>query len=513
MHDTIASMYIDIFPKKSWIKIGLLAGAFIFAYIPAISLLAGTWLSRDDSSHGFLVPFISLYFVWTKRERLSQIPIIPNISGGITIIVIASILLIMGSVSGVAIAQEMSILLVIPGIVLLLLGMPYIIALALPLTYLIFMSPILNVFLDKIRWPLQLFSAKFAGVILKYAGIPAYQYKNYIELPNITLEVADVCSGVNYLISIIAIAIPIAFLTQKAWQRKIVIISSAVSIGILANVARIILIGIWTTYNIGENSHGPNHIFRGLFVSVIGFVFLFIVAWVFAETSPLSVIKSNTEKRIATSGITINTQQFNKAWLIAIALLLSIGSYLFLYNPQPIPLKRNLKELPIAIGDWRLANTEYQKNLFEVQGADSEVIKVYKNASGREIKLYIGYFELQKQDKELINYRLQGLYNNAKEIEISADSYGQIKVNEAILQNASQNLIVLYWYNINGRIIADNRRAKVITAIDGLIYRQTNGAIIMVYSDLKHHDDQQKALKNEIEFTKEIIPVLQGYIP
>lgn len=506
-------MYIDIFPKKSWIKIGLLAGAFIFAYIPAISLLVGTWLSRDDSSHGFLVPFISLYFVWAKKERLREIPIIPNISGGLTIIVIASILLIMGSVSGVAIAEEVSLLLVIPGIVLILLGMPYIIALALPLTYLIFMSPILNVFLDRIRWPLQLFSARFAGIILKYVGIPAYQYKNYIELPNITLEVADVCSGVNYLISIIAIAIPIAFLTQKAWQRRTVIISSAVIIGILANVARIILIGIWTTYNMGENTHGPNHIFRGLFVSVIGFVFLFIVAWVFAETSPLSVIKSNTEKRIATSGIAINMQQFNKAWLIAMALLLSIGGYLFLYNPQPIPLKRNLKELPIAIGDWKLANTEYQKNLFEVQGADAEVIKVYKNASGREIKLYIGYFELQKQDKELINYRLQGLYNNAKEIEISADSYGQIKVNETILQNASQNLMVLYWYNINGRIIANNHRAKFITALDGLIHRQTNGAIIMVYANLKDSDDQNRASKDMKEFVEEIIPILHNYLP
>ena len=513
MDNVITKTYTDVFPMKIWLKISLLAAAFVFAYIPAVSLLVGTWLSRDDSSHGFLVPFISLYFVWTKREKLRQIPIMPNISGGLTIIVIAAILLIMGSVGGVAIAEEVSFLLVLPGIVLLLLGMPYIIALALPLTYLIFMTPILNLFLDKIRWPLQLFSAKFAGVMLKYVGIPAYQYRNYIELPNITLEVADVCSGVNYLISIIAIAIPIAYFTQKSWQRKTVIISSAIVIGILANVVRIILIGIWTTYNLGENSHGPNHIFRGLFVSVIGFIFLFITAWVFAETSPLSVIKSNTEKRITTSGLTVNAQQFNKAWLIATALLLSIGGYLFLYNPQPIPLKRDLKELPIAIGDWKLADTKYQENPFGVQGADTEVIKVYKNASGREVKLYIGYFELQRQDKELINYRLQGLYNNTKEIEIPDGSYAKIKVNEAILQNASQNLMVLYWYNINGRIIANNHRAKIITALDGLIHRQTNGAIIMVYANLKDSDDQNRASKDMKEFVEEIIPVIHKHLP
>ena len=51
-------------------------------------------------------------------------------------------------------------------------------------------------------------------------------------------------------------------------------------------------------------------------------------------------------------------QQFNKAWLIAIALLLSIGSYLFLYNPQPIPLKRDLKG--IADCHWRLEISKYK---------------------------------------------------------------------------------------------------------------------------------------------------------
>ena len=74
MDNVITKTYTDVFPMKIWLKISLLAAAFVFAYIPAVSLLVGTWLSRDDSSHGFLVPFISLYFVWAKKRKAAANP-------------------------------------------------------------------------------------------------------------------------------------------------------------------------------------------------------------------------------------------------------------------------------------------------------------------------------------------------------------------------------------------------------------------------------------------------------
>jgi exosortase len=169
-------------------------------------------------------------------------------------------------------------------------------ALAFPLAYLILMVPILDEVIDKIHWPFQLFSARMGSILLRIFDIPFFLKVNYFELPNMTLEVAEECSGVRYLISIIAIGIPLAYFTQKGWWRKIVLVATAVIIGILANGVRVALV-VLCAYYYGENNiQGPFHIFQALFVSVVGFVFLFILAW-FLSKIPFPRVESVQEKK------------------------------------------------------------------------------------------------------------------------------------------------------------------------------------------------------------------------
>ena len=276
------------FTEPIWIKVGFLVGAFLFAYGRVMPLLVRTW-SRDDYSHGFLVPIIAFYFIWNDRKRLRNVPIQPNIPGGIILTLIGGVMLLIGDIGGVVIIQELSLIIVIPGLVLMLLGTRHLAVLSLPLAYLILMVPILDEFIENIHWPFQLLSAKMGCTLFKIFGFPVFQNANYIQLPNITLEVAEACSGIRYLISIIAIAIPLAYLTQRSWRRKIILTISAVIIGIMTNGLRVTLIGIWAYYYTGYPIHGPFHIFQGICVSVVGFVFLFISAW-FLSKIPFSKV-------------------------------------------------------------------------------------------------------------------------------------------------------------------------------------------------------------------------------
>ena len=145
-------------PENIWIKVGLLIGAFAFACAKVMPLLVRTW-SRDDYSHGFLVPIIALYFIWADRKRLRNLLIQPNILGGLILTLMGSLMLMIGNIGGVVIFQELSLIIIIPGLILMLLGTRYLMALALPLAYLILMVPILDEVIDKIHWPFQLFSA------------------------------------------------------------------------------------------------------------------------------------------------------------------------------------------------------------------------------------------------------------------------------------------------------------------------------------------------------------------
>jgi exosortase len=287
-------------PENIWIKVGLLVGAFVFAYAKVMPLLVRTW-SRDDYSHGFLVPIIALYFIWVDRKRLGTLVIQPNIFWGLLLTLFGSFVLMLGNIGGVVIIQELSLIVIIPGLVLMLLGTRYLIALILPLTYLILMIPILDEVIDKIHWPFQLFSAKMGSTLLKIFDIPFFLRSNYFELPHMTLEVAEACSGVRYLISIIAIGIPLAYFTQRGWRRKVTLVITAVIIGILANGVRVALVVLWAYYYGGNNIQGPFHIFQGLFVSIVGFIFLFISAWFLSKIS-LSKVKLLFKRKKAWQG-------------------------------------------------------------------------------------------------------------------------------------------------------------------------------------------------------------------
>lgn len=494
-------------------KVGILVAVFIFAYFETILSFFRTWSGRDDYSHGFLIPFISLYFVWHKRDELRNIPIEPNIIGGWILTIIGGLMLLTGYIGSVIMVQQISILIVIPGIVLTLLGTNYLKALILPLTYLIFMiPPILDLVIDNIHWPFQLFSATMAAKLLEFMKVPVFLHAQYLELPNITIEVANVCSGVRYLLSIVAISIPLAFFTQRKTLLRLLFVASAIIIGILINPLRIALICIWTYYT-GGDVHGPSHIFQGFFVSQVGFVILFILAWVFSKIPSNKMKISQKNKDIIKNSFTINTNRFNKAWITVIISFAILGGLIFFYAPKAVSLKAPLNNIPLIIGEWIGEDVNKSKNSFDIQRADYELRRIYRNSSEREIELYIGYFEFQKQDKKFIHYKLQSLYDNAEEMSIPMESNGFVQVNKTVAKEGFQNSLILYWYDLNGKIIANNYKAKFITAIDGLIHRRTNGAIIIVSGNLPHPDEIQKVLSEEVEFVQRILPVLKSHFP
>ncbi len=476
----------------------------------AILSLVRTWIDRPSYSHGFLIPFISLYVIYSNRDKLVQFSIKPNIWGGLLLTITACLMLLIGKISSVEILLRMSILFIIPGVLLMLLGTNYLRKLVFPLAYLIFMVPVMDIFLTRLHWPSQVISAKMASWILNFLTIPVVRETNILHLPNISVEVAEVCSGVRFFVSILALGIPLAYFTQKQLWRKVVLIISGIIIVIPVNSLRIAFIGLWA-YRDGEILHGPHHIFQGLFVAIAGFVILIILAYFLNKIPSKSVEETETRIENSRSKLFNNTKDLNKPWLIAILLLIVTASCLHLYEPIPVKLNQDSITLPDKVGAWKADSTDYNKKFFSIDRADVEVIQSYKDSANRRIKVYVGYFESRGQNKELINYRLDWLYKNAQEIEVPLMTKGSVRVNRTIFKDGIDDSLALYWYDLNGRIIADNIMAKTITAIDAVIKRRTNGAIIIVSSSLNNRSNSELVLKDEIEFVQAFLPLLPKY--
>jgi exosortase len=227
-----------------------------------------------DFSHGFLVPLISLYFVYERRKKISALSPSGEWSG-LGLILIGTLLLIFGNLAGEFFTMRFSMLIVMGGIILFLLGKEFFKTLLFPLIFLIFMTPIPSILMDRITFPMQIFASKAAATCLYLSGIPALREGNVIQLANTALEVAEACSGIRSLISLFALSFVFAYFNQKVMWKRVALVLATFPIAIVANVARVAGTGI-LAYHYGDSiAEGFFHGFSGWILFVVAFVCLF----------------------------------------------------------------------------------------------------------------------------------------------------------------------------------------------------------------------------------------------
>lgn len=509
---SITSVLTPVSPGRLWIKAIVLAAIFVLTYNGVISLLVRTWWENEEYHHGFLIlPFV-IYFIWADRDRLKNVPIRPNLLGGIALSFVGGGMLISGTASSVLMAQEISLNVIVTGLVLLLLGTRFLLALSLPLAYLVLMLPLLDnmeQFTESFYWPFQIITATISSKFLEILNISSFRNAQYIELPNIILEVERSCSGIHYLISILAIAIPLAHFTQKGWLRKSALLAFAFTVGVIANSVRVTLIGVWAYYG-GKGVHGPMHVLHGFFVAMFGYFFLLLAAWLLSRSQTADIRKGPAGLK---SSPVIDEKKFNLAWVFAIVLLLSMEVYLYSYRPAHVQLKKPINTLPLALGDWNGTDIDRFNEPFSVRNPDAEVTRRYTDSSGDTVNFYMGYFEAQAQDKELIYYRTKTLYHAAEEHNIELKPGTAIRVGKKIIDYGGQSYLVLFWYDLNGWTVTNKYKAKISLAFNAITQMRTNGAVFIVFSPVVGAGSQQKALEREADLIKELIPPLNQYLP
>lgn len=261
--------------------------AFIAAYARVFGTMSVQWWSNDMYSYGYFVPLISFYMVWLRRKQLAKQEVRPNPIGGMVGVFCGVTVLFVGHAADIVTLQEISLMITLPSVVALLWGRTVLKFVLIPIAYLWLMIPIWEELVtDSLHGPFQVLSATLGGGLLGVLGVPVYREGIYLQLSSITLEVARACSGVNYLISIIAIGIPMASLFLDTWGKRIALVVLGVVVAVLSNSVRVALIGLLAYYGFEGPLHGPLHILQGLFVSIVGYAALFGGLWILSN--PLS---------------------------------------------------------------------------------------------------------------------------------------------------------------------------------------------------------------------------------
>lgn len=251
----------------------VLLGLLVALYHEIFAGLLYDWDNDPNYSHGFIVPFMSAFFVYERWTRLQEIPIQPSVLG-IPVLAMGMGMLVIGSVGAELFAQRVSFIVVVTGLTLLILGKRTLSILSLPVVFLLFMIPLPAIVVNTIAFPLQIFAAQSASFCLFNLGIPVLREGNLITLAGTTLEVAEACSGLRSLVALLALGTVYAYFSQHQMWKRWTLVLLSIPIAILANAFRVTGTGVLANYWGTEAAEGFYHTFEGWLVFVVAFILL-----------------------------------------------------------------------------------------------------------------------------------------------------------------------------------------------------------------------------------------------
>ena len=254
-------------------------GVFIFIYHSTFLWLYDRYVTADSYySHGFLVPLVTIFFIWRKGEKFKVLS--PSYSiWGLVLVVWALLLHILSIWAHVFFTSGISILFLVFGLSLFLFGREITKEILFPLSFLVFMLPLPLKAVSVFSFPLKMYVTEFSVVLVSKMGIPAFRQGFHIHLSNASLTIGNPCSGLRSLISFMALGAIFAYLLKASLGRKIFMILLAIPIALFSNMTRVIALTLAANFW-GTKTASPGGFFHdssgiAVFVFGLGFLILF----------------------------------------------------------------------------------------------------------------------------------------------------------------------------------------------------------------------------------------------
>lgn len=266
--------------RRSGAALGAVAVTIAAVYASTLTSLARQWASDDDFSHGFFVIPLAAYFVWERRAAFMRAPVRPAFTG--LVLTAASLFVFIAGRFGAELyLTRVSLIGVLAGVVLFLGGWRRFRIVAFPLAFLLLMVPLPSIVFNQITFPLQGIAARAGETVIAAAGVPVLREGNILHVPGRALEVAEACSGIRSLMSLLMLAIVLGYFTERRTGPRIAIAVAAVPIAIIANAARVAGTGLAAYWVSPAAAEGFFHTFSGWMVFVVALAGLLALQRIF----------------------------------------------------------------------------------------------------------------------------------------------------------------------------------------------------------------------------------------
>jgi exosortase len=270
----------------AYIKIVLLAAAVYSVYHVEIYSIVFKWITDSSWSHGFIIPFFSLYFINQRKKELLELKPVANWLGLVFLLCCLGLYVLVMYVYKFGYLKSVVIIPTIGSIVLFIGGWRLVKYTWLPITYLIFAIPLPTRVYEDMTIPMRQFAAVVASQVLNLVkGLEATSngvmidvvYKGVKLEP--ALDVAEACSGMRLLMAFLALGVAMAYLHYRPIWQRLVLLASTVPIAILCNVVRVTITGFIYVLWDPKYAQGIYHDGLGLLMLPLAFGLYGLLAW------------------------------------------------------------------------------------------------------------------------------------------------------------------------------------------------------------------------------------------
>jgi EpsI family protein len=397
-------------------------------------------------------------------------------------------------------------------------GKSFLKAVFFPIIYLALMIPVPYVLTKEVAYHLRFLDASLSAGALQIIGIPVYREGYFLHLPNITLEVADMCAGLASIFALFALGTFYVHFLPLGARMKTVLLLSTFPIAIFANLVRIILVAV-LAYFIGPVTlEMLFHRFSGTATFLLALILLILLGEYLRKRWP----KDSTQTAFPEAPqINVCMNEMTTEWrpfvigtgifvcaLFAAALL--NGGRVFALAGS------GLNALPGSFGPFTVTQLSWQDPYEDVK-AESSISRVYLARDNAAIEVFLGFRGIQNQGDRLSSPKLmlaeQWNFTWVKPTSIKLANASRIEANWMLTHKGNTTRLVLYWYQVERSTVSGELDYRFRLVKRALLDRRSDGAVVRLATAVADDEPIDKAQERLRGFASDLYPQLVKILP
>ncbi|KPH61666.1 exosortase A [Novosphingobium sp. ST904] len=465
--------------RAALIRAGAVMLALIAVFHDDWAAMGRQWWDISTYNHIILIPPILGWLVWQRRAELVRLmpeawwPGLIPMSG-------AAFLWVLGAFSGLDLARQAGAVAMLGSAVPLLLGPRVTAGLFFPLCYMAFLVP----FGEELVEALQTITAEITIALTHLSGIPATVDGVFIDTPAGLFEVAEACSGVKFLIAMIAFGTLAANVCFVSWKRRSAMMAACLVVPILANGVR-----AWGTIYAAqivgvEKAAGFDHIVYGWFFFAIVLALVIAGAWRFFDR-PLDGPMIDTDA-IARSRVLAWLDKGRISGIAAIVgfavVVVAAQSWAFAAETLDAPLPQAI-EMPQVAGWHRV---DYAPAIWwgpRAEGADHRLLGRYADGEGHSVDVFIALYAGQGEGREAGGFGQGALTPSSPWSWQAPGPAFRDARSERLLGHGKVERLAVTWFHTGDLLTGSNARLKLAIIGDHLVLRARPTTMLILSSE------------------------------